>query len=89
MTKQEFNELYDFLYYGHDVELTIAGRHYFLEWSNAGIEIYLMVNGEGTKISSISGLEKRDILAKLFEFMFVEQKNLNSSYTEFEIVDIE
>ena len=40
MTKQEFNELYDSLYYGHDAELTIAGKHYFLEWNNAGIELY-------------------------------------------------
>lgn len=48
-----------------------------------------MVNGEGTKISSISALDKRDILAELFEFMFVEQKNLNNSYADFEIVDIE
>ena len=40
MTKQEFNELYDSLYHGHDVELTIAGKHYFLEWNNAGIELY-------------------------------------------------
>ena len=31
MTKQEFNELYDSLCYGHDAELTIAGKHYFLE----------------------------------------------------------
>ncbi len=89
MTKQEFNELYDSLYYGHDVELIISGKHYFLEWNNDGIEIYLMVNGEGTKISSISAQEKRDILAELFEFMFVEQKNLNNSYSDFEIVDIE
>ena len=89
MTKQEFNELYDSLYYGHDVELTIAGKHYFLEWNDAGIELYLMVNGEGPKISSISALDKRDILAELFEFMFVEQKNLNNSYADFEIVDIE
>ena len=49
MIKQEFNELYDSLYYGHDAELTIAGKHYFLEWNDAGIELYLMVNGEGTK----------------------------------------
>ena len=49
MTKQEFNELQDSLYYGHDAELTIAGKHYFLEWNDAGIERYLMVNGEGTK----------------------------------------
>ena len=76
-------------YYGHDVELTIAGKHYFLEWNDAGIELYLMVNGEGTKISSISALNKSDILAELFEFMFVEQKNLNNSYADFEIVDIE
>ena len=48
-----------------------------------------MVNGEGTKISSISALNKSDILAELFEFMFVEQKNLNNSYADFEIVDIE
>ena len=48
-----------------------------------------MVNGEGTKISSISALDKRDILAELFEFMFVEQKNLNNAYADFEIVDIE
>ena len=89
MTKQEFNELYDSLYHGHDVELTIAGKHYFLEWNNAGIELYWMVNGEGTKISSISALNKSDILAELFEFMFVEQKNLNNSYSDFEIVDIE
>ena len=40
MTKQEFNELWDSLYYGHDVELTIAGKHYFVEWNNAGIELY-------------------------------------------------
>jgi hypothetical protein len=89
MTKQEFYELYDFLYYGHDAELTIAGKHYFLEWNNTGIDLYLMVNGEGTRISSISALEKSDILAELFEFMFAEQKNLNNSYTDFEIVDIE
>lgn len=48
-----------------------------------------MVNGEETKISSISALNKSDILAELFEFMFVEQKNLNNSYADFEIVDIE
>ena len=48
-----------------------------------------MVNGEGTKISSISALDKSDILAELFKFMFVEQKNLNNSYADFEIVDIE
>ena len=48
-----------------------------------------MVNGEGTKISSISALDKRDILAELFEFMFVEQKNLKNSYADFEIVDLE
>ena len=92
MTKQEFNELYDSLYYGHDVEWTIAGKHYFLEWNNAGIELYWMVNGEGTKISSISALsalDKRDILAELFEFMFVDQKTLNNSYADFEIVDLE
>ena len=77
------------MYYGHDVELIISGKYYFLEWNNDGIEIYLMVNGEGTKISSISAQEKRDILAELFEFMFVEQKNLNNSYSDFEIVDIE
>lgn len=49
----------------------------------------VMVNGEGTKISSISALEKSDILAELFEFMFVEQRNLNNSYADFEIDDIE
>lgn len=89
MTRQEFNELYDSLYYGHDVELAIFGKHYFLEWNNTGVEIYLMTNGEGVKVSSISELEKSDVLAKLFDFMFVEHINLNNSYTDFEIVDIE
>ena len=40
MIKQEFNELYDSLYYGPDAEITISGKHYFLEWNNAGIELY-------------------------------------------------
>ena len=67
----------------------ITVKHYFSEWNDAGIELYLTVNGEGTKISSISALDKSDILAELFEFMFVEQKNPNNSYADFEIVDIE
>lgn len=89
MTKQEFTDLYDSLYYGHDAELTLAGKHYFLEWNKTGIEIYLMVNGGGTKIKSITATEKSDILAELFDFMFAGQKNLNNAYADFEIVSIE
>lgn len=89
MTEREFAELYDSLYYGHEAELVFSGRHYFLEWSNSGIEIYLMINGEGTKIASIFATEKSEVIEKLFEFMFGNRKNLNNSFPDFEIVDIE
>lgn len=89
MTKQELNDLYDSLYYGHDVELKINERHYFIEWSNVGIDIYDIIEDTGTKIETISCDEKCNILSKLFEYRFDEKTDLNSSYADIEIIDIE
>lgn len=89
MTKQEFVEMYDLLYYGHDAELIISGQHYFIEWSNVGIDVFFMENGNGTKIASIVGKNRSDAVAKLFDLKIDGNKNLNDSYDDIEIVDIE
>lgn len=67
MTKQEFADMHDLLYYGHDAELKISGQHYFIEWGNVGIDIFSMKNGNGTKITSINGKDRSDIVDKLFD----------------------
>ena len=89
MTKQEFNDLYDSLYYGHDAELELHGKHYFVEWNDAGIDIYALNDDRGVKIASISSNEKSDILAELFDYSFDGNANLNDSYDEIILVDIE
>ena len=89
MTKQEYADLFNSLYYGHDAELKIAGQHYFVEWNTSGIDIYEMVNGNGTKIASINGKDRNDALSKLFAFTIIENYNLNDSFSDIEIVDIE
>ena len=89
MTKQEFSELYESLFYGHEAELLISGKRYFLEWINSDIEVYLMDGDDGKKIASITAGERRDTLSELFEYTFDGEKSLNNSYDCFEIIDIE
>ena len=91
MTKQEFNDLYDSLYYGHDAELEINGQHFFIEWTDVGLEVYALNNNRGIIIASISSdsREKCDVLTELFDFEFIEKRNLYGSYGEMTIVDIE
>ena len=89
MTKQEHAELFDSLYYGHDAELKIAGEHYFIEWSNNGIDIFLMVNESGTKVASVCGKDRNDTLTKLFDITIVGDFSINNSFSDIEILDIE
>ena len=89
MTKQEFSELYESLFYGHEAELLISEKRYFLEWSNSDIDIYLMNGDDGRKISSIRAEDRRDALSELLEYAFDGGKKLINSYDCFEIIDIE
>ena len=89
MTKQERSELYDSLYYGHDAELKIADQHYFIEWSHIGIDVYAITENIGTKVTAIPMSEKSEMLSKLFEYKFGEKTDLNTSYADIKIVDIE
>lgn len=89
MTKQEFQELYDLLFYGHDVELTLSGQHYFLEWNKTGIDIFLIHDNTGSKISSISKKHRKDTITTLFDFKLDGYNCLNAAYADIEIVDIE
>ena len=89
MTKQEQNELYDSLYYCHDAELEISGQHYFIEWGDAGIDVFAITEDTGTKVTAIPMGEKTEMLSKLFEYKFGEKTDLKTSYADIKIVDIE
>lgn len=89
MTKQELAELFDSLYYGHDAELAISDKHYFLEWNGKGIEVYLMDETEWVKIISVDGKDRNDVVCNLFNLRWAENKNLNDFYNDIEIIDIE
>ena len=89
MTKQEFAEMQDLLYYGHDVELKISNQHYFIEWNYAGIDVFFMSDGGGKKIMTICGKEKSSIITHLLDLKIDGRKSLNDFYCEIEIVDIE
>ena len=78
MTKQEHAELFDLLYYGHDAELKIAGKHYFIEWSNNGIDIFLMVNESGTKVATVFGTDRNDAITNLFVITIVEKLSIKN-----------
>jgi len=89
MTKQEYSDLYDALYYGHDAELDVHNRRFFIEWNDAGIDIYALNRNSGEKIAVIYANEKSEVLAELFAYRFDGNINLNEAYDEIILVDIE
>lgn len=88
MTKSEFNDLYDSLYYGHDAELFIKGSKIFIEWNGEKIEIFHVINDMGKKICELSDITKLDTVKMLFDTS-IFGKTLNNNYNEFDILDIE
>ncbi len=89
MTKNEFNDLYDSLNYGHDVDLVIEEHRFFLEWNKNGLTIYKMQGDTGSEIVTLQGENHDVIVKKLFDFCFLAEKSLNKSYQEISILDIE
>lgn len=89
MTKDEFNDLFNMLCYGHDADISVAGQRYFLEWNNTGMIIYKMQGDVGEEITRLYGENKNRIVNALFDYEFLGHKSLNSSHQEFDILDIE
>lgn len=89
MTKSEYCELYDQLLYGHDVDLQIEGRRFFLEWNENEITVYQMHRDSGIAIAVLRGENRVDVVKELFDYSFVDGKSLNLSYQQITILDIE
>ena len=88
MTKVEFNDLYDSLYYGHDAELLINGNRVFVEWNGEKIELFHVVDDVGNKLCELSDSTKLDTVKMLFKTSIFD-KTLNNNYNEIVILDIE
>ncbi len=89
MTRAEFTDLYDSLYYGHEAELTIHGKRYYLEACDNGFEIYTFIGDEGHRISQITALDRNELLNKLISSPIFDGKSLSEHYNDFCIVAID
>ena len=89
MTKNEFNDLFDLLTYGHDADLIIENQRFFLEWKENGIAVYKMQGDTGIEVTLLQGLDRHEIANMVFDFCFLPEKTLNSNYQDFVILDIE
>lgn len=89
MTKSEYSNLYDQLFYGHDADLQIEGHRFFVEWNENEITVYRMHEDSGIAIAVLRGENRTEIVEALFEYSFANGKSLNQSYQEIIILDIE
>ncbi len=88
-TRAEFTDLYDSLYYGHEAELIVSNKRYYLENCDNGFEIYAYEGEEGHKISQITALDRNELLDKLFSTPIFDGKSLNENYGDFCIIAID
>ncbi len=89
MTRTEYRDLYDSLYYGHEAELAINEKKYYLNSCNNGLEIYIFVGEEWHIISQITALDRNELLDKLFSTPIFDGKSLNENYGDFCIIAID
>ncbi len=89
MTINEYNELYDQLCYGHEVEILYNGNNFFLEWEDLKMILYNITGEKCVKMTEVTGKDKFSIVDKLFNLPIWNNTPLNKAYSNIEIVDIE
>ncbi len=89
MTRAEYMDLYDSLYYGHEAELSMCGKRYYLETCDNGLEIYILQGAEGVKILQITAIDRNEMLQKLFSEPIFDGKSLNDNYDDFCVIAID
>ena len=89
MTRNEYDELFEQLCYGHEAEILYNGKQYFLEWENLKLVVYDITDNDGKKVTEFIGVDNASIVNKLFDTPFLENAQLNKIYNHVEIIDIE
>ena len=89
MTRNEYDELFEQLCYGHEAELLYNNKHYFLEWEKTKLVMYDITADCGKKVMEIRGENRFSIVDKFCEFPVWDGQPLNKNYYNVEIIDIE
>ncbi len=89
MTRKEYVELYDSLYYGHEVELLIKDSRYYLEQCENGMDIYLLGENQPIKVFRILEKDRALLIDKIVLLPFCENRTLCDNYMEFDIIAID
>ena len=89
MTQAEHRDLYDSLYFGHEVELAFNGKKYYLESCENGYDMYLMGANHGQLVAHFRASCRDELLEKLFSTPIFDNKAINDAYNSLEIVAID
>ncbi len=89
MTRAEFKDLYDSLYYGHEAELVINEKRYYFNSCENGFEIYVFEGKEGHKISQITASDRNEMLDNLLATPVFDGQSLNDIYSNVDIIAID
>ncbi len=91
MTDNEYNELVQALYLGHELTFQYAGKDYFLERRGlAGYIFYDITDkNKGVVLDIIQGQDLTDIVLMFINKPIVNNESFCRLYTDIEIYDIE
>lgn len=91
MTSQEYNDLVDKLYRGHDVILSYQGQRYFLEREEVTHNFYIISdNLEMSKlVKTITGENLIIRINTFLDMPLFSTDSFNEIYSNIDIVDIE
>ena len=84
-------ELFDELYYGHDISFEYKTKKYFIEHSMSGLELFQLKNDEeGTLVDNLL-CENKDELINNFlnKKMLPNNQSILDVFNEIKIIDIE
>lgn len=91
MTSEEYNDLVESLYRGHDVIFLYNGQHYFLEREKASHNLYkVSENLEESKFLQVFNGENLTVRVNVFlDSKLFRSKSFNEVYSSIDIIDIE
>lgn len=89
MTKEECKGLYDQLYWGHEIELSVGGRRYYLEQGDGAISVYLMETNPGIKIADIAAQNRNSLVEQTLTCPCFQGKSIEDHFMEIELIAID
>ena len=89
MTKNEFNELFNQMCYGHEAEISYNGKQYFFEWNKMTLIVYDTTDEHSSIVAEICAKDVISTVTKFFDTPIFDNNRLNVIYGDIEIVDIE